>query len=842
MYRMKHPIHPINLCYLWSRFQVNTYTFKSLQAMLRNYLTTAYRNLLRHKVFSLLNISGLAIGMSACLLILQYVNTELSYDDFHTQADRIYRIRFDESHNGVVGHSSAGSSPGVGPAMKREFPEVEEVVRLCDMDHWNYIFSYKDKVVSQRNVFMADAAFFKIFSYKLISGSPQTALASPRQIVLSQSAAEKYFKGENPLGKQITLYNNQGKGLYTISGVMEDMPANSHLDCEALISYATLVTLDKGAETSWNWNAFLTYVLLKRGVDKTSIESKFPGLIQKYKGEALAGTNVSWQLSLQPLPDIHLFSNLKFEARPNGNYTAVYLLSGIACIILLIAWANYINLTTAKAMERAKEVGIRKVIGSHKRQLIFQFLTESFLLNAAALIIALSLVQLIQPLFGQLTGQKVFTLMYSPSFWMGLLLILISGTLLSGIYPAFVLSSFRPITVLKGNITRTRQGIFLRKSLVIVQFTLSVLLISGTLAIYRQLQYMQEVDLGLNLEQVLVFKTQNIFPKDTDLVQSTRTLKELLQKHSSVQAVTTSSSIPGEAITWATNDFRRAGTAFTQANDFSVMSTDHDFARTFDLQLLAGRFFAPGQASDQQAIAINEAALQAFGFSSPRQALNEVIVSDDFQFKHRIIGVVKNFHQQSLQNRHRPLIFTYQEVWFNNYYEVKLNAKNLPETIAYIKSQFDTIFPGNPFDYFFLDEFFNQQYQADRQFGKVFSLFSGLAIFVACLGLLGLASFATLQRTKEIGVRKVLGASVSSIVVLLSREFIWLILIANLIAWPVAYWGITRWLENYAFHITPGIWLFILPSILVCAIALFTISIQTIKAARANPVKSLRYE
>ncbi|QHT67038.1 FtsX-like permease family protein [Rhodocytophaga rosea] len=810
--------------------------------MLRNYLTIAYRNLLRHKVFSLLNISGLAIGMSACLLILQYVSVEMSFDDFHTKGDRIYRVRFDESHNGVVGHSSAGSSPGVGPAMKREFPEVEEIVRLCDMDHWNYIFTYKDLVLSQKNVFMADATFFNMFSYKLISGNPQTALTSPRHMVLSESTAKKYFRGENALGKQMMVYTNQGKGLYTISGVMEDMPANSHLDCKVLLSYSTLVTLDKGAQTSWNWNAFLTYVLLKPGVEKLNVENKFPGLIQTYKGEALAGTNVSWQLSLQALKDIHLFSNLKFEAKPNGNYTSVYLLAGIAVIILIIAWANYINMTTAKAMERAKEVGIRKVIGSHRNQLMLQFLTESFLLNAAALIIALSLVQVLQPLFGQLTGQKMFTLAYSYSFWTGLLLLLMVGSVLSGLYPAFILSSFRPITVLKGNIARTRQGIYLRKSLVIVQFTLSVLLISGTLAIYRQLQYMQQVDLGLNLDQVLVFKSQNVFPKDTDLVQSTRTLKELLQKHSSIQAVTTSSSIPGEAITWATNDFRRAGTAFTQANDFSVMSADHDFARTLDLQLLAGRFFSPTIATNQESVVINEAALQAFGFTSPQQALNEVIISDDFQFKHRIIGVVKNFHQQSLQNRHRPLIFTYQEVWFNNYYEVKLNAADLQETIAYIKTQFERVFPGNPFDYFFLDDFFNQQYQADRQFGKVFSLFSSLAIFVACLGLLGLASFATLQRTKEIGVRKVLGASVSNIVILLSREFIGLILVANLIAWPLAYWGISLWLENYAFHITPSVWLLLLPSVLVCAIALFTVSIQTIKAAQTNPVRSLRYE
>jgi putative ABC transport system permease protein len=662
-------------------------------------------------------------------------------------------------------------------------------------------------------------------------------------MVINETTARKYFKQENPVGKQITVYNNNGKEVYTVTGVMEDFPANSHLDCEVLISYATLIAQDKAAQTSWNWNAFLTYLLLKPDVDVEAFEHKFPALINKYKGKDLAGTNVAWQLSLQALPDIHLFSDLKFEAKQNGDHKTVYLLAGIALLCISIAWSNYINMSTAKAMQRAKEVGIRKVIGSTRKQLIFQFLIESFLLNSIALLAALSIIQLLQPVFSQFAGLPLSNaVLFTTGFWIILLLIVILGSILSGLYPAFVLSSFAPIQVLKGNKLRISHGLHLREVLVIGQFAASILLIAGTLAINEQLHFMYQKDLGMNINQILVFKTQNVFPEETDLVQSTRLFKQELLKHSSVKAVTTSSSIPGEAITWATNDFRREGKPFTQANDFAVMSADQDFIHTYDMQLLAGRFFLQNTHSDQKAVVINETALQALGFANAQEAINEVIVSDDFDFKHRIIGVVKDFHQKSLQNIHRPMIFIYQEFWFNNYYAVKVDSENMAETIGFIKAAFEGVFPGNPFDYFFQDEYYNAQYKADQQFGQVFSLFTGLAIFVACLGLFGLVSFAISMRTKEIGVRKVLGASIGQIASLLTKDFIKLILLANLIAWPLAYWTIHSWLENYAFRIDLNVWLFILPSLLVLLIALITISFQTIKAARANPVKALRSE
>jgi putative ABC transport system permease protein len=405
-----------------------------------------------------------------------------------------------------------------------------------------------------------------------------------------------------------------------------------------------------------------------------------------------------------------------------------------------------------------------------------------------------------------------------------------------------VLSSFKPVAVLKGNKLKLVHGLRLREMLVIGQFAASILLISGVLAINKQLHFMQKVDLGMNIDQMLIFKTQNIFPQGTDLTKATRTFKQELLRHSSIKAVTTSSSVPGEPITWATNDFRREGTAFTQANDFTVMSADHDFVQTFDVQLLTGRFFSPEIQSDERAVVVNETAIQALGFANAEEAIDKVIVSDDFDFKHRIIGVVKNFHQQSLQNKHRPLIFIFQEVWFNNYYAVKVDTKNISQTVGVIKSAFEGVFPGNPFDYFFLDEYYQAQYQADHQFGVVFSFFTGLAMFVACLGLFGLVSYATSIRTKEIGVRKVLGASVRQIVGLLTGNFIKLVLVANLLAWPLAYWGIRQWLQNYAFQTEISFWFFILPSLMVLLIALLTVSVQTIKAARANPVKAMRYE
>ncbi len=482
--------------------------------MFRNHLTIAWRNLTKYKVFSLTNILGLAVGMAACLLIFQYVHFQLSFDSFHHNKDRVYRVRFDESHNGIVGHSSAGTSPGVGPAMKREMAEVEEIVRLCDMDHWNYIFAKGELVLSQKNVFMADAAFFKVFSYKLLKGNPQTALAAPGQMVISETTARKYFKNENPVGKSLEVHNNQGREVFTVTGVMEDLPANSHLDCEVLLSYASLVTHDKAAQTSWNWNAFLTYVLLKPGVDVEVFERKFPALIHTYKGQALAGTNVTWKLSLQPLLDIHLFSDLKFEAKPNGDYKTVYLLAAVALLIIIIAWSNYINLSTARAMQRAKEVSIRKVIGSTRGQLVMQFLAESFLLNLMSLLIALSVVQTLQPLLVQYMKQPLSTaFVFTAQFWVVLVCLLVFGSLLSGFYPAFVLSSFKPASVLKGYKPKLPKGLYLWEMLVMGQFAASIWLISGVLAIHKQLHYMQAVDLGMNIDQILVFKTQNVFPE-----------------------------------------------------------------------------------------------------------------------------------------------------------------------------------------------------------------------------------------------------------------------------------------------------------------------------------------
>jgi putative ABC transport system permease protein len=628
-----------------------------------------------------------------------------------------------------------------------------------------------------------------------------------------------------------------------VTGLMEDFPQNTHLNAEVLISYASLVAEDQGAETSWNWNTFLTYLLLKPGTNIQALEKKFPRLIQTYKGKALAGTNVRWKLSLQALRDIHLYSNLKFEAKVNGSSKSVFILSGVGVLILVIAWVNYINLTTAKAIDRAKEVGIRKVVGSQRKQLIHQFLIESLFLNSLGLLVAFSLLQVGLPFFEKLTGYDLsFTLFTDFQYWSGILLVFATGTVLAAFYPAWVLSGLKPAVILKGKMGSFKSGARLRKSLVVFQFAISLLLISGSLVVYKQIAYMQNRDLGMNIDQILVFKTQNVLPKGTDLEKSIQTFKQTLLQYPSIQSVTTSSSIPGEAITWATNDFRKAGTAFTHANDFAVMSADHDFVNVFDLQLLAGRFFVAHLQSDSNAVVINETALQALGFKNPQSAINEVIVSDDFRFKHHIIGVVKDFNQQSLKNHYRPIILTYQQVWFNNYYEVKINAENVHETITKVKATYDNVFPGNPFDYFFLDDFFNHQYKADVQFGKVFSLFTGLAIFIACLGLIGLASFTIIQRRKEIGVRKVLGASIPDIVFLLNKDLIKLILLGTFIAWPIAYWGMNKWLQNYAFRIQISYWFMLLPAIIIIIISLLAVSMQTIKAANANPVKSLRNE
>nr|WKN40119.1 ABC transporter permease [Tunicatimonas sp. TK19036] len=807
--------------------------------MLKNHLTIALRNLLKHKVFSLINILGLAIGMAACLLILQYVSYELSYDDFHANKENIYRLKQNRYNKGVLTTEWAAGCAAIGQAMKEAFPEVEEYAR----------FRSFSGVVINRNaaggpirfkeekMYMVSASFLPMFSYDLIQGDEATALEKPYTVVLSQSAAKRYFGEEDPIGKRISVNDDND---FEITGVFEDIPAHSHLQFDFLFSFATFVEwVGEEVETAWQWDGFYNYIALVPGTDPALLEEKIPTLIEEKAGEELREYDADMSFILQPLTDIHLYSDYMMEAEVNGNGDAVYALLVIALFIIVIAWVNYINLATARSVDRAREVGVRKVMGSLRRQLIRQFLTESVLLNALAVVLALVLVLVSYRYFSVLTGKELtLSLFTTASFWGVVVAIFLIGAFLSGLYPAFVLSAFQPVRVLKGKMSASKSGVLLRKVLVVVQFTASVFLIAGTLVVYRQITFMQDQDLGVDIDQTLVVEAPEVVD-DSVYADRVQTFKTGLLRNSSIKSVTASTAVPGNKPGWNAGGIRLIHQDDSESNQYRVIGVDYEYVPTFELDIVAGRNFSEDYGTDESAVLFNESAVKLLGFDTPEEVLSEEIFfwGDTFH----IVGVLKDYHQESLQSTIDPLIFRLIPA-SRSFFSMKVETAGLSGTIANAQEVYQNIFPGNPFAYFFLDDHFNQQYQADQRFGKTFGFFAALAILVACLGLFGLSSFMATQRTKEIGIRKVLGSSVASIVALLSKDFIQLVIIASLIALPIAYGVMHYWLEGYAFRINIAWWLLVAPIIAVLLIALFTISFQTVRAALADPAKSLRYE
>jgi putative ABC transport system permease protein len=908
--------------------------------MFRNHLTIAWRNFSKHKAFSITNSLGLAVGMAACLLVLQYVVFEMSYDTFHTQADHIYRVAGSRYVAGQLDGQTAQSYHAAGPAMKREFPEIMHYTRLRPWygntmvshtagmeasflqpvtirtkrfadstevslagdfngwnpnlqpmtkegdewvanliltpgrhvykfvvngqwltdpdnslvdtaDHDNSIFmvaeteaykkaarAFREVTFKEEGIYFADPTFFNVFSFPLTQGNPTTALVETNAVVLSESMARKHFGKEDAMGKLIYLQQGNRSEPKLITGIFKDVSANSHLQVNFLLSYKAL-----GMEMDAEWRGFqtYTYLLLSPQASPTALEAKFADFIQTYRGKDLAAENAREELFLQPLQRIHLYSDLRNEISVNNSIRTIYFLLIIAAFILLLAWVNYINLSTARSIERAKEVGVRKVVGASRWQLIRQFLTEALLLNSIGAVTAITLVQLAMPYFNDFTGQQIhITFWKSSYFWLLFIGLFISGTLLSGLYPAFALSSYKPVLVVKGKWRSSASGILLRKGLVIFQFVVSVLLITGTFAVFRQIQFMQEHDLGLNVEGVLVVKTPFIIKDYAQFDTKLELFRNKVRQYSAVKNVATTDVVPGMENMYSDNGIKREGSNDNGISMFSLIWADYDFVNTYSIPLLAGRAFSKSYSTDSTGAIINEAAAKALGFKNPQEAVNSKITYGR-DYTYTIVGVVNNYHQKSLRSDYVPMIFILNPN-AGRCFSLKLEMKNVPTTIKAIEETYQSVFPGNPFEYFFLDEFIDSQYKADRHFRRIFTLFALLAIFIACLGLLGLASFATVQRTKEIGIRKVMGASVDQMIYLLSKDFMQLVLIANLIAWPLAYWSIQQWLQNYTFRIDISLWLFLLPSILVIVIALLTVSMQTIRSAKANPVKALRYE
>lgn len=805
--------------------------------MLKNYLKIAYRNLVKNKVFSLINILGLAIGMAACLLILQYVRFELSYDDFHEKADRIYRLQLDRIYPDRL-DQSAGLAAAAGPTLKEDFPEVEAYTKLWNI-FGNNVLSYDEKKFKENQLYFADSSFLHIFSYPLLEGDPATALTAPNTVVLTAKTAKKYFGEEDPMGKFMDLFGPYGRQSFLVTGIVQNPPENTHLKFNALFSFQTLVNITNGqAANTWRWNAFLTYILLSPEADAQQLQAKIPAFIEKHCGPIMAEQNFKIEVFLQPLPDIHLHSDLRFEAEPNGNAEAVTFLLIIAFFILLIAWVNYINLSTAKSTERAREIGIRKVAGARRQQLVGQYLLEAFILNLLGIVLALTVIQFALPSFEILTGKSlVFDLWGNYTFWGILAGFTILSTVLTGLYPAWMLSSFLPVKVLKGNISRSTKGILVRKGLVVFQYVMSAILITGTLVVFQQLQFMQNEKLGFDTEQMLILEAPSI--ADSTYGSRQESFKTNILSNSNIYEMTVSTSIPGEEISWVNNSVGRQGADPKDRNSCHFLQVDDDFFDTYDMELLVGRNFSAEYGNEWRAVILNEATVDLLGFESVEKSVGQELYVDDDTF--HIVGVAANYHQQSLNQAYYPMVFQFSP-YSRAYYSLKVNTQHLPQTLSFIEKQWDATFTANPLHYFFLDDYFNHQYQSDQQFARAFLLFAVLAIFIACLGLFGLSSYMVVQRTKEIGIRKVLGASVQSILTLLSWDFIRLVLIASVVALPIAYFFMQKWLNNYAFRIEIGWWLMLIPVVIVLFIALFTVSFQTIKAALTNPVKSLRYE
>lgn len=803
--------------------------------MLKNYLLAIWRYVTRNSVFALINLLGLVVGTAAFLLIVQYSLHEFSYDQFWRAKENIYRLQLDRYDKGELATRWAAGSNGIGPDLKRNFPEVKAYVRMTKS---NAMLSHGDTFFKEENVYYTSSGFFDVFGLKLIEGVDSTALLGPNKMILSRSMEKKYFGDEPALGK--TMRNN-GDTEYLITGVYEDLPAKTHMALDAMLSFATFANFQGVTEEEmnyWQWDGFLTYILLDEQTSPASLESKLPEFVIRQAGEELKQFNAGMVFHLQALTDIHLDSDFIMEFKPNGSRDTANFLLVVAFLIILIAWINYINLSTAKSIERAREVGVRKVMGSQRWHLVQQFLVESLLFNTVAVGLAVFVVVLLTPYFADLTGRPLgYELFTLKMFWIGSIVLIVVGAVFSGFYPALVLSSYKPVEVLKGRFKNTNQGVAFRKGMIVLQFVASIMLIVGTYTVYNQITYMRSQQLGVNIEQTLVIKSPNVI--DSTYRGTFQGFKNRLVQKAEVSFVTASSSVPGTSPDWNAGGVRRLSQGEDESNQYRVLLIDHDFIPSYGLEVVAGRGFSDEMNNEEKSLMLNESAVRMMGFENADQAINDYVVfwGDTF----RIVGVLKNYRQESLKKDFDQLLFRYSKAPQGNY-SVRFNTANVKASIAQFEEAWKEFFPGNPFNYFFLDEHYEKQYKADQQFGSVFGMFSGLAIFIASLGLFGLSSLTALQRTKEIGVRKVLGASVAGILQLISKEYLWLLGVAIAMATPLSWWVMDHWLTGFANRIHLSWWIFAAPSLMVVLVAMLTVSFHTLKAARTNPATSLRTE
>jgi putative ABC transport system permease protein len=793
--------------------------------MLKNYLKIALRNLRKQSVYSFINVTGLAVGMACFILIFIYVKDELGYDRYHEKAGQIYRLVGDLDRNDHRPQSAA-TGPPMAPAMRDEFPQILNAARIAPASRRRdqVLVSHQQRRFYEKRLGYADASVFDIFTFPLVKGDPKTALAEPYTMVISEALAAKYFGNEEPLGKTLTVEN---EAEYKITGVLKDMPQNSHFRFDFIASFESLKEDYGGMYDCWWCRMAYTYLLLPRDVLPEAIEKQFPAFLKKHIGPRAE----SMQLRLQPLVDIHLRSSLSDEIEPGGNLAYLYILATVGVFILLLACTNYTNLATARSAQRAKEVGVRKVVGANRKQLVWQFLGEAIMLAALALPLAVVLVEWSLPTFNELTGKTLhFTYLNNWRVLLGLIVVALLAGLISGGYPAFFLSQIQPAKVLKGQGDAGARVSVLRSTLVVVQFTFSISLVIATIVVFDQLDYLHSKRLGFDKEQVVVIPL-----RDFESSRSYESLKSALLQNPAIVSVSAASQIPPERLldleVWP-GDEKETG-----KRRMKTVVVDYGFFETLGISIVEGRTFSKSFGTDAAGFVLNESAMEAFGWKS---AVGRRFGAAWSNKSGAVIGVVKDFHFESLHQKIEPMVF-FMEDWYQ-YIVVRLRSADYAATLAFMREQWQKIAPHRPFEYSFLDEEFDKLYKSEERIGKLFGYFTGLAIFIAGLGLFGLAAFAAERRTKEIGIRKVLGASVAGIAALLSKEFVRFVAVANLIAWPAAYYAMSRWLQNFAYRVNIGWWVFALAGGLALLIALLTVSTQAIKAALANPVEALRYE
>lgn len=807
--------------------------------MISNYWNSAYRNLMKRKRFSFINVFGLAVGMASALLILTYVIFEFSFDKMHPNYDRIFRVESTFHEGDVLTDSWATSSFGYGSAIKEELTGVEDYTRLASILQPEQIVKYGELTLRENQVAYTEPSFFRLFNFNLLKGDRETCLSMPRQVVITERIARKYFQDEEPLGKILIFNSNIGKVACEVTGIIEEMPSNSHIHCNFLISYKSLPPY---MQEYWYKHETYTYVLLDTPGRKADIEQGFPTMAERYKTEE-ALKNKIWGVELTPLADIHLSPQKGYEAETKGNRSAMIALIFAAIAILAIAWINYINLTVARSMERAKEVGIRRVIGAFRKQLIFQFLFESLVINLSGLVLAVGLIEVILPSFNQLVGRTVsFSVWWMSYWWVLLVAAFIGGIFLSGYYPALALLNRKPITLLKGKFSNSKTGERTRKVLVVVQYTASMILLCGTLIVFAQLSFMRSQSLGVKTDQTLVIK----FPGQTEEMNAKlEAMKKAIARLPLVYKVTFSGAVPGEEVaTFLSN--RRTNDALKQNRLYEMLCCDADYVDAYGLQLIAGRTFSEDFGDDKNKLVINETSVRLLGFASNDEAIGEQVTVecvDDGPMQ--IIGVVQDYHQQSLNKSYTPIMLIHKDkiTWLpQRYISVVMKSGDPKELVGQVEELWHRYFADSSYDYFFLDQFFNHQYRQDEAFGVLIGAFTGLAIFISCLGLWVLVMFSCTTRTKEMGIRKVLGASRGNLFLQLGRNFFLLILVAVVIALPVAWFSMDTWLSHYAFRTDMKAWFFIVPVILMLLISFITVTGQTVKIIFSKPAKSLRYE